>query len=109
MSEQTQITESVQAFSSGIKSLTAKEREQKPSGGYGETYNNLLAEAKKNASTANPKLWPPPVKVTRFPGNHTESDVKYAELVSYAAMIVVQLSQGQRPNDPHLMGGAISA
>lgn len=98
MSQQSQIAVAVKAFVSGLQNMTAKEREQKPSDGYVKTYNKLLGEAKKAAAGVLPSLWPPAVRIAHLFGNRTEADVKYSELISYAAMVVVQLES--LPTDP---------
>jgi len=83
-----------ESFVQSTEKLTAKEREQRPSGAYGNNFNNVLHLAKEAAPQIDDRLWPKPVEVYEVAfhdGSCTRS--RYSELETYARQILSLLPQ----------------
>ncbi len=58
-----QIRDNADAFVKTIEKMTPKQKEEQPSGQYGDNFNSLLLLAKNTASDVDARLWPEPLEI----------------------------------------------
>jgi hypothetical protein len=76
------------AFVDTLSKLKGKEREQTPTGHYGEDYNNLRALAMDVEKELDARSWPPAVQIRKTAQGQSLCEGTYAEIETYARQIL---------------------
>ena len=84
----------IQAASSALEKLSAKEREQKPHQQFGENYNMLLSLAKESMPAVDSRRWPPEVVIHKPSMGIPSTNASYVEIHSYEKQLIAILSEG---------------
>ncbi len=87
------ILKALGGLKSGISKVPSKDYGKVlPTGSFGDTYNQLLEEAKKLRPSVPQACWPPIVEVATMAMTTTRlCKVRYPELISYVEMIINHL------------------